>query len=133
MNVGQVTCVQQHKGELYALQKDKCRIYIREGDKWLTYAEPKSSKCIKEFKLIFNGEIYAYFEGDKHVYQWTGNKNKWIDISRQPCESYEVERVFVCVLSNGSFVSREFSPSWHTTSFQRSSNVIWTLWMLDGR
>ena len=24
-------------------------------------------------------------------------------------------------------------PSRHTTLFQRSSNVIWTLWMLDGR
>ena len=24
-------------------------------------------------------------------------------------------------------------PSWHTTLFQRSDNVIWTLWTLDGR
>ena len=27
----------------------------------------------------------------------------------------------------------EYLPSWHATLFQRPSNVIWTLWTLDGR
>uniref|UniRef100_A0A7M5WYN9 Fibrinogen C-terminal domain-containing protein n=2 Tax=Clytia hemisphaerica TaxID=252671 RepID=A0A7M5WYN9_9CNID len=104
MNVGQVTCVQNHKGKIYALQQGKRAIFVREGDKWLTYAQPVSQKTIKSFKMIFNGEIYAQFDGDKHVYQWTGNDDKWTDVSRQDCEPYEVEREFICVISNGSFV-----------------------------
>ena len=107
MKVGPVTCVQQYKDKLYAVQKNKCHVYVRDGDKWVTHASTKNNCINGKFLIASNGEVYAQLGNDKHVFQWTGKDTKWIDVSHQRCDSFDVENQFICVTPAGSIMKRK--------------------------
>ena len=103
MKVGQLTCVHQYNDILYATQKDKCQVYKREEKKWVEYATVKKTS-IKDFKMASNGEIFARHSND-HVYQWTGKRNEWIDMSERACDSFDLmETYFLCLDAGASAV-----------------------------
>ena len=56
-------------------------------------------------------------------------KKTWLKIE----ELYSIIRTFQYIPIIFWTYTFKSHPSWHTMLFQRSCNVVWTLWTLDGR